>query len=194
MSDDTKLDHHSRALEFALGRLTESAESDFIRDMESNPELRAEYDHVMNGISDIAEGFAEAMPAPRRALKSRVLEYALGKEAVEAEGAPHVVRAEGSEWQESGLPGITMKVLYEDKASQRQTVLVRIAAGVQYPRHRHVGTEECLVLEGDLNLDGIKLTAGDFVVNADGDVHDRTWSDNGCVLLLSGSLHDDFSV
>jgi quercetin dioxygenase-like cupin family protein len=194
MSDDTQLDHHSRALDFALGRLTESAESDFIRDMESTPELRTEYEHVMNGIADIAEGFAQSMPAPRRALKNRVLEYALGKEASHHSGMPHLVRAEAIDWQESGLPGIVMKVLYEDQASQRQTVLVRIGAGVHYPRHKHVGNEECLVLEGDLNMDEITLNAGDFIVNADGDLHNDTWSEKGCTLLLSGSLHDDFAV
>src|SRR5687767_8465998 len=160
MSDDTKLDHHSRALDFALGRLTEPAETDFIRDMESNPELREEYDHVMNGIANIAEGFAQAMPAPRRALKNKVLEYAIGKESTPSESSPHVIRAEAGDWQDSGLAGITMKVLYEDQASQRQTVMVRIAAGVQYPRHRHVGTEECLVLEGDLHMDEIELGPG----------------------------------
>jgi quercetin dioxygenase-like cupin family protein len=194
MSDETQLDHHSRALDFASGRLSESAEAEFIRDMESNPELRTEYEHVMNGISDIAEGFAQAMPAPRRALKDRVLEYATGKESAISDIKKHLVRAETLEWKESGLPGITMKVLYEDQPSQRQTVLVRIAAGVHYPRHRHVGTEECLVLDGDLNMDEIRLQKGDFIVNNDGDLHNDTWSEHGCMLLLSGSLHDDFTA
>jgi anti-sigma factor ChrR (cupin superfamily) len=196
MSEATHLDHYSKAMEFATGRLSSDEEVAFIREMESSPELQAEYDRVMNGISQIADGFVSAMPAPRKGLKDRVVEYATNKETAARSKSEirTIVRSTDADWQQSGLPGITMKLLYADQATDRQTVLVRIAAGVHYPRHRHVGTEECLVIEGDLNMDDVRLNAGDFVVNADGDLHHDTWTEHGCTLLLTGSLHDDFAV
>jgi anti-sigma factor ChrR (cupin superfamily) len=196
MSDNTPLDHHSRALDFALGRLSAEEETAFMAELRSTPALQEEFQTIMESVSLVAEGYASAMPSPRKALRDRVLDYATGHEASSDDRASthalHIVRAGDSDWQESGLPGITMKPLYADAA--RQTVLVRIAAGVHYPKHRHVGTEECLVLEGDLNMNDIRLKKGDFIVNPDGAEHLDTWSEEGCLLLLTGSLNDDFTI
>ena len=194
MSDNTPLDHHSRALDFALGRLSAEEEAAFMAELRSTPALQEEFQTIMESVSVVADGYAAAMPSPRKALRDRVLDYATGHEALvnASEEKLHIVRGSDNDWQESGLPGITMKQLYSD--ATRQTVLVRIAAGVHYPKHRHVGTEECLVLEGDLNMNDIKLKKGDFIVNPDGAEHMDTWTEEGCLLLLTGSLNDDFSI
>lgn len=198
MSELTPLDHHSRALEFALGRMTPEEEAAFVTMMESAPDLQAEYAHAMEAISQIADAYAGSMPAPRKALKERVLDYATGKETSSDhsihDANHYIVRSGKDGWIDSGLPGVMLKVLYADQASDRQTVLVRIEAGVHYPRHRHVGLEECLVLEGDLNMDNVRLKAGDFIVNPDGEIHNDTWTEEGCLLLLTGSLNDDYSI
>lgn len=196
MSEPTPSDHQSRALDYALGRMSPEEEAAFVKLMESTPDLQAEYTNAMDAISQIAEAYADAMPAPRKALKERVLDYATGKETSKErhEREYYIVRSGEEGWVESGLPGITLKVLYADPATDRRTALVRISAGVHYPRHRHVGLEECLVLEGDLNVDKIQLKAGDFVINPDGEVHNDTWTNEGCLLLLTGSLNDDYSV
>lgn len=195
-SDHGSQEAPSRVLEYALGRLSLEAERAFAAEIRTSPELQAELTEIMDSLSQIAESYAQTMPAPRRSLKDQVLQYALGTEVRTEERAKHIIRAtyESAGWIESGLPGITMKELYTNPSSGTQTALVRLAPGTHYPKHRHVGTEECLVMEGVLRMDEITLKAGDFVVNRDGEVHNDTWSDEGCLLLLTGSLNDDFNA
>jgi quercetin dioxygenase-like cupin family protein len=187
-------------MEYALGRLTPEEERAFAAQLGSSPELQAELTEIMDSLSQIAEAYTQTMPTPRRSLKDRVMHYALSEESdtegSTAEAEKVIVRStyNDSGWAESGLPGITIKPLYSNPALGTQTALVRLAPGTHYPKHRHVGTEECLVMEGVLRMDDITLNAGDFIVNKDGEIHHDTWTDEGCLLLLSGSLNDDYNV
>lgn len=188
-------------MEYALGRLTPEEERAFTAQLATSAEMQAELTEIMDSLSQIAEAYTQTMPSPRRSLKDRVLQFATGHEAhhhtlSSAEADKVIVRSayDSSGWTESGLPGITIKPLYSNQALGTQTALVRLAPGTHYPKHRHIGTEECLVMEGVLRMDDITLNAGDFVVNQDGEIHQDTWTDEGCLLLLSGSLNDEYNV
>ena len=53
------------------------------------------------------------------------------------------------------------------------TVLIRMAPGCGYPRHRHVGPEDVLVLAGGyVDGDGRRFTAGSFVRYPAGSEHE----------------------
>ncbi len=85
-------------------------------------------------------------------------------------------------WQETRFPGITMKVLVEDKETGLITSLVRFAPGAKLPYHEHVEVEQTWVLEGSLVDDEGEATAGNFVWRPAGNRHDAH-SPNGCLCL-----------
>ena len=59
-----------------------------------------------------------------------------------------------------------------DLASQSETVLIRMAPGCGYPRHRHTGPEDVLVLAGGYrDEDGRTFEAGQFVRYPSGSEH-----------------------
>jgi len=151
-------------------------------------------DHLLT-MTALCEEIASAMPTPRRALKDAVMAAITPptEEPPQTEETPKqiFVLAEEGEWQQAA-PGISLKLLHADPEGARTTVLVRIDPGAAYPPHRHRGVEECLVLEGDLHVDGRVLGAGDFTASFYDKVHIDTHSEGGCLLLISSPLNDEF--
>ncbi|MDB5035127.1 MAG: uncharacterized protein JWQ98_2368 [Chlorobi bacterium] len=153
-----------------------------------------ELENHMETMLALCEEMASVMPAPRRALKDAVMA------AIDPAPAPGALKpgeqvfvmADEGEWQNPGLPGFSMKILYHDDARKRTTVLVRLAPGTAYPAHRHMGLEECMVLEGDLYVDGHSLQAGDYTASMTDKIHIDTHSEHGCLLLLNTPLDDEF--
>jgi anti-sigma factor ChrR (cupin superfamily) len=101
----------------------------------------------------------------------------------------HVVRAQQGEWQVVS-EGVSAKQLYVDPARDIVTMLIRMAAGTEYPAHRHGGPEQCLVVEGDLRVGDVVLHAGDYQCASRDSIHDITRTENGCLLLIVSSQHD----
>ena len=64
------------------------------------------------------------------------------------------------------------------------TTLVRMEPGSRIRSHRHLGVEQCLVLEGDVRSGAIGMTAGDFNCSMPGSVHEELMTDGGALLLL----------
>lgn len=95
-----------------------------------------------------------------------------------------VVRGGEGEWVETDDPGVSLKLLFVDKERDTVTTLVRLAPGARIMRHRHLGVEQCLVLEGDVRSGGVTLSAGDFNCAMKGSVHDEIYSEGGALLLL----------
>lgn len=85
-------------------------------------------------------------------------------------------------WQETRFPGVTMKVLVEDKDTGLVTGLFKFEAGAKLPYHEHVAIEQSYVIEGSLVDDEGEATAGNFVWRPAGNRHDAH-SPNGCVVL-----------
>ena len=85
-------------------------------------------------------------------------------------------------WQETRFPGVTMKVLVEDKDSGLVTGLFRFQPGATLPFHEHVAIEQTWVLEGSLVDEEGEAVAGDFVWRPAGNQHNAR-SPNGCLVL-----------
>lgn len=64
-----------------------------------------------------------------------------------------------------------------------QLALLRYAPGAAVPRHRHVGQETILVLEGAQEDDAGRYAAGSVVINPPGTAH-AVRSPEGCVVLI----------
>ena len=95
-----------------------------------------------------------------------------------------VVRAGEGHWVETEDPGISYKLLFADRELGTYTTLVKMQPGARIPRHRHLGVEQCLVLEGDLRAGPVKMSAGDFNCSLPGSVHDEIATEGGALLLI----------
>lgn len=106
------------------------------------------------------------------------------------EASMHVIVAGEGEWQSAG-EGVLAKQLYSDPARDSVTMLVRMSAGATYPAHRHAGPEQCYVLEGDLEVNDVRLGAGDYQCVPGGSIHGVTRTEHGCLLLIVSSQRDE---
>jgi anti-sigma factor ChrR (cupin superfamily) len=93
------------------------------------------------------------------------------------------------EWEEVA-PGIACKLLATDTEKNRVSMLVRLAPGTDYPRHRHAGVEELHLLHGELMIDDKKLYPGDYNRAEADTVDHRVWSETGCTCVLLTSIED----
>jgi len=93
------------------------------------------------------------------------------------------------EWEEVA-PGISCKMLSSDARADRVSMLVRLAPNTAYPPHRHAGTEELHLLEGELWIEDRKLLPGDYNRAVAGTADQRVWSETGCTCLLITSPSD----
>jgi ChrR Cupin-like domain len=95
-----------------------------------------------------------------------------------------------SEWEEAA-PGLFYKLLATDREHDRVSMLVRLAPGGHYPRHRHGGVEELHLLHGELTVDDKKLYPGDYIrAEGAGTADYRVWSETGCTCVLVTSTRD----
>jgi anti-sigma factor ChrR (cupin superfamily) len=81
--------------------------------------------------------------------------------------------AEPKVWRFAGLPGIQhVPVKGGPKVASAETLFVRFAPGVRFPKHRHTGLERVLVLEGSYqDTNGVVHRAGELREWAAGSEH-----------------------
>ena len=91
---------------------------------------------------------------------------------------------------EAVAPGIECKLLATDSQRHRVSMLVRLAPGASYPPHTHAGVEELHLLDGELWIDGHKLSPGDYNYGPPGAADYRVWSETGCTCVLVTSTKD----
>lgn len=77
-------------------------------------------------------------------------------------------------WAPWALPGAEFKLLHADPDSGRFSLMIRLAAGVEAPMHRHVGTVEGCVLSGGFYYDDqpdVWFGPGYYLLERAGAVH-----------------------
>ncbi|MBV8856641.1 MAG: cupin domain-containing protein [Acidobacteria bacterium] len=175
-----------RAALYALGAL----EGDEAREFEEHlaagcaacaAELR-EFETVAADLG-LAAPAAEPPAGVRARLLSLVSE---GGGSASAGAAPGflVLRAGEGRWRPTDDAGVSFKLLFADRERGTVTTLVRMEPGSRIRSHRHLGVEQCLVLEGDVRSGSVGMTAGDFNCSMPGSVHEELMSDGGALLLL----------
>lgn len=109
-----------------------------------------------------------------------------------SELAPGLFTLRSSEgtWEDTDVDGVRVRPLYVDPDRGYVTMLVRMDPGASYPSHVHAGAEECYVLEGDLEVAGASLTAGDYQRAESDSLHGVQSTKSGCLLLITSSQHD----
>lgn len=164
----------------------------------------------LRSYGSVVEGLAHAVSpvVPDATVRAAVLERIQGSAArtphapSEAQVWKHwtadpregmfIRRASEGEWVPTGVAGVRVRRLFADPQKDQITMLVRMDPGAAYPAHRHAGPEECLVLEGDLQIGDIAtLHAGDYQRAGQGSRHVVQSTRGGCLLLIVSSLSDE---
>lgn len=174
----------STAALYSLGALPPEEAHEFEHHVEECAVCRAELRAFANTAAAIPETVPELQPPPN--LRGRVL----AATKVTAPGVK-IVRANEGRWRPTPFPGVSVKILHIDKATQMATTLMRMEPGASYPPHRHKQPEQCLVLEGDVRQAETVLNQGDYNLNDADSTHGRLSTENGCLLLLISSLQDE---
>ncbi len=107
-----------------------------------------------------------------------------GKSAMSKSKSFSFVFDKENDWVQHPLQGIKVKQLSQDVNKGYTILLMKVAAGVQYPPHHHTGAEECYVIEGDLHAEGKSLGPGDFHHADGGTDHNPLFTIGGCTVLL----------
>ena len=87
-------------------------------------------------------------------------------------------------------PGISCKMLATDFERSRFSLLVRLAPGIEYPPHTHMGVEQLYLLQGELWIGDRKLYPGDYNRAEPGTADRLVWSKTGCLCVLVTSSED----
>jgi anti-sigma factor ChrR (cupin superfamily) len=187
---------------YALGALEAEEARAFEAHLEEGCELCAaelrEFESVVGSL-----GLAADDAEPPASARARLLERLSateapgskdsGRDGAESSGPRSlcgegflVVRAGEGQWLPTGDAGVSFKLLYTDRERGTFTTLVRMEAGASIPAHRHLGVEQCLVIEGDLRAGDVSMSAGDFNCALPGSVHEELTTAAGALFLIVG--------
>jgi anti-sigma factor ChrR (cupin superfamily) len=151
------------------------------------PECR----HELESLRPVLESFVSwptDVLRPSASLQARLARRIAGK--TEPPALPPTARQWSEpEWEEVAS-GIECKLLATDTERHRVSMLVRLAPGASYPAHTHAGVEELHLLDGELWIDGRKLSPGDYNYGAPGAGDESVWSETGCTCVLITSTQD----
>jgi quercetin dioxygenase-like cupin family protein len=136
---------------------------------------------------DLLEAFATAHAAdtPSAALAARVKRRLMARIAEDSTPRHHTVQHADNAWQPF-TRGVDIKVLNE--AEGIMSYLLRLAPGASFPSHRHPIDEECVVLEGTIQI-GTELVvaAGGFHLAHRDTVHAPVSTVAGATIYLRGA-------
>ena len=181
-----------RAALYALGALEGGEASEFEEHVAAGC---AACEAELRGFEAVAGDLGLAAPEsePPAGVRARLLAFVSGAGGGESgagemrgDAAPGflVVRAGEGRWRPTADAGVTFKLLFADRGRGTVTTLVRMEPGSRIRSHRHLGVEQCLVLEGDVRSGRVGMKAGDFNCSMPGSVHEELVSDSGALLLL----------
>lgn len=177
----SKYDVDIAAGEYVLGILSPEQRHRFEERLENEPALREQVARWEVLLSRLERGNQAAPPAD---LWPRV-ERALDQEA--SASSLHTVRLDEGEWMLIRA-GLARKLLYRDPDTGTESYLFRMEPGASIEGHHHAHAEECLVLEGDLTIGDLRLSAGDYHVAARGSIHPVLRSQGGAVMFVRGAV------
>jgi ChrR Cupin-like domain len=103
-----------------------------------------------------------------------------------------IVRTAQLPWLPTKREGVWEKSLLHDPVRHRSARLIKINPGAAIPAHRHLGTEESVVLEGTGELGGYVFGPGDYHRARSGSLHPSYSSKEGCVFLLFSGTEYEF--
>jgi anti-sigma factor ChrR (cupin superfamily) len=136
--------------------------------------------------ADIVDHLNDALvPEPMDAeLAARVKRRVLQRIAEEQRPQHLTVHAGDGVWQPFG-PGVQLKLLHA--AGDICSYLLRLEPGAQLPTHRHPVDEECVVLEGLVQVGELRVAAGGFHLGRKDVLHAPITAVQRSLLFLRGA-------
>lgn len=183
MTDD---DRDWLAAEFVLGVLDPQQASAVEQALAEDAELSARVAFWRERLAGLDSDLPPITP-PKRVWEN--IERALDAQASGSAAAEFVVRKDARQWRPL-IPGVDWLILHRDPATGCQSVLLRFAPGSRFPPHRHTQAEECILLEGDLQIGRDTYRAGDYVVMPANTVHPIISSSLGAIAYIRGEIRD----
>jgi anti-sigma factor ChrR (cupin superfamily) len=203
MSKLIKHDHPSSetatlATLYVLGTLTKGEHSDFEQHLKDGCKVcDSEVNRASAILAALAKADAPTMPSGmRERFQMRVKnEHGLAKDAAGDgillfKSGLLIARTEAMEWKAGPVSGMWVKPLFLDQQQQRATSLVRMEPGTFYASHRHNGSEEIFLLEGDFAVEGLVMKSGDYCNAQPASTHGESYTKAGCLFILSACRLD----
>jgi anti-sigma factor ChrR (cupin superfamily) len=141
--------------------------------------------------------------SPQAELRERLMETIARTPQPRAQESPGVLyekdgviiaRPAEMTWAAGELPGVFLKVLFNDTTRGYTTAMVRMTPGTRYPSHQHAGVEELYLLEGDLCVGDMVMRAGDYCRGEARSIHEEIATENGCLFVVTSSDQDQLLV
>lgn len=140
--------------------------------------------------ADIAQALAEGVPGQAMPpdSRNRIRDRLLARVRADACGsASETIRATDDRWITIG-PKLRLRVLHHDRTQAQVSFLLQMAPGAVVPAHEHEMDEECIVVDGEVRIGDLTLTAGDFHLARKGHPHGVMTSAKGSTLYLRGEI------
>jgi quercetin dioxygenase-like cupin family protein len=178
MSDETT---DLSAAEYVLGTLPRDRRRRVARELPGNAELRAAVEGWERRLAPL--GTVVGPIAPPAGLWRKI------EEAAVASPAPTSVtlRADEGSWRPVA-EGAEKKILFIDDTAGFETFLLRLGPGGRLPPHDHAGAEECYMLQGEMWIGDLRLTAGDYHLAPAGTRHEEIVSRAGALVLVHTAI------
>jgi len=185
MSESVKTEN-ALAAEFALGLTRGQARNDMAARMKADDALRTQIEDWEQRLAALdATGDSDDASLPPTGQFEKILAR-IDAAGLQLPGT-RTQRSDDAQWKDVG-PGIKSRVLHVDRANNRISVLLRMVPGATYEAHAHDIEEETLVIEGDWNIGGLHLKAGDYHVASTSAHHSVGRTVSGCLIHLVTSL------
>ena len=170
---------------YALGALDAEETRMFEQRLANDETLRAELRSYEPVLAELSLAVPEVAPPPhlRAQLLAHIAAPAPKSQPAVALSAEFSLRADAVPWQRMS-DKVFCKLLFTDPQSGMVTTLVKLEPGGYLPRHRHLGVEQSLVIEGDCRVNGEVFYPGDFRVRASATEDSMVTTDHGTTILL----------
>jgi anti-sigma factor ChrR (cupin superfamily) len=174
----------------ALGVLPEDEALAFQQHLEQGCiECQAEVESYQSTVEKLA--FSVSGIEPSASVRDRLFQKIKGQPKLQLAptlskqelGSSLTIRADEGEWREK-WKGVFIKRLFKDEAKGTVTTLYKMMPGASLQKHRHIGAEECFILEGDYHINGEILGAGDYHCALPDSVDETLFTINGTMFLL----------
>ena len=97
-------------------------------------------------------------------------------------------------WRDTKYPGVRIHFYASDRATGRVVALIAMEPGHGYPRHRHRGAEEVLVVQGGYRDELGEYRTGQYVRYEDGTAHSPVAIAGGETCVLFAISHEGIAL
>jgi hypothetical protein len=182
---------------YALDLLNEEEKAWVERQIATCPDLATElasYQAAVTAIPYSAPQMPMAEDLKERLFQRLELEPPIPTPAPQTIAASYfAVRSQNLHWQPHSIPGVTIAIVHTDQIKREIVGFLKVQGGVRYPLHRHAGTEEIFMLEGDLAIEDQVYGVGDYIRSAPGSSH-SPYSHSGCQFFFHTSMDDEYAA